>query len=245
MQYVHETPKEKEKIRKTYVDKFNRGYNYNYVIFDESDIEVTAKFQRRSPVRRSQPMFSRSDNPSYKWWEGMDIQKQLNSLPLKFWQKPRNFIAMGYVPITRAEADQLYYDGMDIFVAQVNIKGELDTTGNEGLFMRPRSFYGYRGRNYDGTYYRNEKAEELYQKYSERYSVSERRREDTAQEGMRADAGIQALPKVAEQDVKFQRRGNDARYLELAKDPGKNRVELQKMVDEAAQAAGYAIRLIS
>jgi hypothetical protein len=52
MKYVHETPKEKEKIRKMYVDKFNRGYNYNYVIFDESDIEVTAKFQRREKDAR-------------------------------------------------------------------------------------------------------------------------------------------------------------------------------------------------
>ena len=34
----------------------------------------------------------------------------------------------------------------------------------------------------------------------------------------------------------------DARYLELAKDPEKNREELQRMVDAAAKAAGYTIR---
>lgn len=33
----------------------------------------------------------------------------------------------------------------------------------------------------------------------------------------------------------------DARYLELAKDPEKNKAELQKMVDEAAKAAGYNV----
>lgn len=33
----------------------------------------------------------------------------------------------------------------------------------------------------------------------------------------------------------------DARYLELAKDPEKNKAELQKMVDEAAKKAGYNI----
>ncbi|HPN91145.1 MAG TPA: hypothetical protein PK169_07160, partial [Bacilli bacterium] len=178
----------------------------------DEDIEVTAKFQRRSPVRRSQPMFSRSDNPSYKWWEGMDIQKQLNSLPLKFWQKPRNFIAMGYVPITRAEADQLYYDGLDIFVAHVNIKGELDTTGNEGIFMRPLSFYGYRYRRYNGTFAREDEAEKRYWKYRQRYNdsqraIPDRNRNTEAPMGRDSDLQEEApLQKVAEPDVKFNIR---------------------------------------
>jgi hypothetical protein len=170
-------------------------------IREEQEQEVPIEFQR-SPVRRSQPMFSRSDNPDYKWWEGMDIRKQLESLPFKFWQKPRDFIADGYVPITRAEADKLYYDGMDIFVARVDLKGA-ETTGNEGWFMHPRSsFYGYQGYNYDETYYQNKKAKELYQKYSKRYSLSERGRKDTVQEGMRADTGIQD----GLQEVAFSRR---------------------------------------
>ena len=190
VQYLHDTPEEKSKARQNYINKFKRGYTYNYVIWDqkvldriallerngekldaireEQEQEVPIEFQR-SPVRRSQPMFSRSDNPNYKWWEGMDIQKQLESLPLKFWQKPRNFIAMGYVPITRAEADQLYYDGLDIFVAHVNIRGELDTTGNEGIFMRPLSFYGYQYRRYDGTRTQETEATNRYLKYRERY----------------------------------------------------------------------------
>jgi hypothetical protein len=167
--------------------------------------EKPVNFQRRSPVRRSQPMFSRSDNPDYKWWEGMDIQKQLESLPLKPWQKPRDFIAMGYVPITRAEANKLYYDGLDIFVAHVNIKGELDTTGNEGIFMRPLSFYGYQYRRLNGTLAREDEAEKRYWEYRQRYNDSQRAiqaagRENTVQEGMRADTGIQnELQKVAEQ----------------------------------------------
>jgi hypothetical protein len=99
----------------------------------------------------------------------MDNRKQLESLPLKFWQKPRDFIAMGYVPITRAEADKLYYDGLDIFVAHVNIKGELDTTGNEGIFMRPLSFYGYKYWRYDGTRAKEKEATYRYFKYRERY----------------------------------------------------------------------------
>jgi len=182
--------KRNRRREQNYINKFKRGYTYNYVIWDqkvldriallerngekldaireEQEQEVPIEFQR-SPVRRSQPMFSRSDNPNYKWWEGMDIQKQLESLPLKFWQKPRNFIAMGYVPITRAEADQLYYDGLDIFVAHVNIRGELDTTGNEGIFMRPLSFYGYQYRRYDGTRTQETEATNRYLKYRERY----------------------------------------------------------------------------
>lgn len=42
-------------------------------------------------------------------------------------------------------------------------------------------------------------------------------------------------------DVKYSVREADARYLELAKDPEKNKAELQKMVDEAAKAAGYNV----
>jgi hypothetical protein len=163
-----------EQEAKAYLKEQQDKANYNYVIFSDEDIEVTAKFQRRSPVRRSQPMFSRSDNPDYKWWEGMDIQKQLESLPLKPWQKPRDFIAMGYVPITRAEADKMYYDGLDIFVAHVNIKGELDTTGNEGIFMRPLSFYGYEYEKYNGTIGRETEARKRYMEYRQRYNDSQR-----------------------------------------------------------------------
>lgn len=49
--------------------------------------------------------------------------------------------------------------------------------------------------------------------------------------------------KVAVQpaDVKYSVREADVRYLELAKDPKKNKAELQKMVDEAAKAAGYNV----
>ncbi|MDD5289395.1 MAG: hypothetical protein PHY28_09845, partial [Dehalococcoidales bacterium] len=198
-----------EQEAKAYLKEQQEKANHNYVIFSDEDIEVTAKFQRRSPVRRSQPMFSRSDNPSYKWWEGMDIQKQLNSLPLKFWQKPRNFIAMGYVPITRAEADQLYYDGLDIFVAHVNIKGELDTTGNEGIFMRPLSFYGYEYEKYNGAIGRESEAARRYREYRQRYNDSQRAipdRNRNTEAPMGRDSALQEeapLQKVAESDSRY------------------------------------------
>jgi len=42
--------------------------------------------------------------------------------------------------------------------------------------------------------------------------------------------------------VKYSVREADARYLDFAKDPEKNKAELQKMVDAAAKAAGYNVK---
>ena len=43
----------------------------------------------------------------------------------------------------------------------------------------------------------------------------------------------------ANQDIRYSRR--DAEYMDLAKDPEKNRAQLQAMVDQAAKAAGYNV----
>lgn len=48
--------------------------------------------------------------------------------------------------------------------------------------------------------------------------------------------------KVDPAEMRYSIREADARYLELAKEPDKNKAELQKMVDEAAKAAGYNIQ---
>jgi hypothetical protein len=169
-------------------------------IREEQEKEVPANFQR-APVRRSQPMFSRSDNPDYKWWEGMDIKKQIESLPFTYWQKPRDFIAEGYAPITRSEADELYYAGLDKFVAHVNIKGDVDTTGNEGLFMRPLSFYGYQYWRYDERHVQETKAKKRYSEYRERYLQGNKGRETVPVS--------EEAPELKVAETKFQRQNSD------------------------------------
>ena len=49
-----------------------------------------------------------------------------------------------------------------------------------------------------------------------------------------------------EEDIRHSERNKtstDSRYLELAKDPEGNKAELQRMVDEAAKAAGYSVKV--
>jgi rubrerythrin len=181
-----------------------------------SDAEVRVVLQdafkefgeRQAGVRRAQPMFSRSDNPDYKWWEGMDIKKQIESLPFTYWQKPRDFIAEGYVPITRSEADELYYAGLDKFVAHVNIKGDVDTTGNEGLFMRPLSFYGYQYWRYDERHGQETKAKKRYSEYRERY-LQGNKGEIARQEGRETTPVSEGTPelKVAETGNRYSTKG--------------------------------------
>ncbi|MCK9433165.1 MAG: hypothetical protein M0R00_09435, partial [Candidatus Omnitrophica bacterium] len=77
---------------------------------------------------------------------------------------------------------------------------------------------------------------------------------DNRQGGLEDDIGSYISTKLREmiktekeilesktKDVSFQRKTKDARYLELAKDPEKNRDELQAMVDDAAYAAGCVV----
>ena len=119
--------------------------------------------------------YSVESSANTQWWVGRDISAEIKALPLKYYEDaPRDPIAAGYVPITRAEADDLYKKKLDIFIAWAQIRGQ-DTTGIEGLFMKPLSYQFYRYHTYkDRKWRENEEAKALYKKYRERY-VSNRR----------------------------------------------------------------------
>ena len=136
----------------------------------------------------------------------MDIQKQLESLPRESWQRVRNFLREGYVPITRAEADELYYKGFDYTVALVEMRGPVDSVGNEGVFMKPLSHCSYGGKRYDGTYQYFKDAIAKYHEAAKRFqeAIPQTTREHTAPESEESE--VWKL-KAAEPDAQFERRG--------------------------------------
>ena len=105
--------------------------------------------------------------------------------------------------VTREEADDLYKNKLDEFIAWAQIKGQ-ETTGLEGLFMRPLSYQGYERRRYDnGKWEENGEAKDRYKKYRDRF-VSGRTGESIREDGRDAAVSEEgSLQKVAEQAATY------------------------------------------
>lgn len=108
-----------------------------------------------------------------RWWENRDWKKELLALPKEYWHgKTRDFISEGYIPITRSEADNLYKEDLGEFVSWVQVRGD-ETTGLEGIFIKPFRYKGYEPYYYkEGTHYRNKAAYQTYQEFRDRYRNS-------------------------------------------------------------------------
>lgn len=134
-----------------------------------------------------------------QWWAGRDWESEMKALPKKYFENdPRDFIAEGFVPITRGEADVLFKNGLDDILAHVNIKGGKETTGEEGVFIKPLRV--------SETLLQPEKFKEaraIYGIYKERYkgeNVSAAGRDFDAGAGMRNGSDLRqaASPGVGE-----------------------------------------------
>jgi len=147
-------------------------------------------------------------SPDIKWWGGRDINAELRELPKKYWEgNVRDFIREGYVPITRAEADDLYKNKLDEFVSWVMLRGQ-ETTGQEGLFMKPLTYQGYEPYYYEEEkHFRNAEAFGLYHKFRSRY-LHGREREIAQQEGRDTSPISEEAPlqKVAESKEQYSIR---------------------------------------
>jgi hypothetical protein len=155
------------------------------------------------------------DKKTAHWWDSRDIQAEINALPKKYFQgATRNLIAEGYVPITRAEADELYKNKLDQFIAWAQISGQ-ETTGFEGLFMRPLTFQGYSERRYaDGKWETNQEAKDLYRKHKERF-VSNRTGNTKATVGRDSAA----LREESQQDAPMQIAAEPNEQYSIRRDP--------------------------
>jgi hypothetical protein len=84
----------------------------------------------------------------------------------------------------------------------------VDTTGNEGLFMRPLSFYGYQYWRYDESHGQETKAKKRYSEYRERY-LQGNRGEIARQEGRETVPVSEEAPERKVAETKFQRQSSD------------------------------------
>ncbi len=71
-----------------------------------------------------------------QWWKGRDWENELKSQPIEPFERHRDFLKEGYVPITREDADMLEGKKLGLFIVHVDVRGT-ETTGGEGYFMRP------------------------------------------------------------------------------------------------------------
>jgi hypothetical protein len=194
----------------------------------KKDVNIEARYARKGVANQGQ---SYANN--YQWWIGRDWQKEINDLPLKNGARARNFEKEGYIPITRAEADDLWRNGMGYFVARVEIRGEADTPGTEGYFIKPLTYWNYGGYTYDHEKeirWQNKEAKALYEKYRERYLQGEPGNID-AEEGRRAgvlreEPGQERLMPggVSDRNPKYSIRAEQAQTPEFKKWFGNSKV---------------------
>jgi hypothetical protein len=171
-------------------------------------------------IKEGQPEKAKDDSGN-RWWEDRDINAELKALPKEYWEGDvRDFIKEGYVPITRSEADELYKNKLDPFVSWVMLKGQ-ETTGTEGLFMKPLTYKGYNPYYYEtNTIRTDQEATELYQKYLHRYlgqTLSPAGRKDFIEKRMRDAADVwreeAELQKIAETGAGSQEERQAEQYF--------------------------------
>jgi len=104
---------------------------------------------------------------------------------------------------------------------------------------------------FDGVRYLNEiEARDLNRPREFSYAIKDPRNAKSADLITRDDQGniipLSRRFESASPDIRFQQADvaseQDARYMELAKDPEANKGELQRIVDEAAKGAGYTVK---